>query len=133
FFMLTAVLLTIFIIGKQMQMNAGEVIETIKQSSYSKIFHFDRWQTPDYFWKHFLGGMFIAISMTGLDQDMMQENLSCKNIGEAQKNMFWFSLVLLVVNLVFLSLGALLYLYCETNQIALPEKSDQLYPMLAMQ
>lgn len=132
-FMLVAVVLTIFIIGSHMNLNATEVIALVKNSSYSKIFFFDEWQSPNYFWKHFLGGMFIAIAMTGLDQDMMQKNLSCKNIGDAQKNMFWFSIVLVFVNLIFLSLGALLYLYAEANFIALPEKSDQLFPMLAMQ
>ncbi len=132
-FMLVAVVLTIFIIGNQLNLNISEVFTLVKNSNYSKIFFFDEWQSPNYFWKHFLGGMFIAIAMTGLDQDMMQKNLSCKNIGDAQKNMFWFSIVLVFVNLIFLSLGALLYLYAETNFIALPEKSDQLFPMLAMQ
>jgi len=75
--------------------------------------------------------MFIAIAMTGLDQDMMQKNLSCRGIGEAQKNMVSFSLVLVVVNLVFLTLGALLFLYVERFGIALPAKADQLYPMIA--
>jgi Na+/proline symporter len=75
--------------------------------------------------------MFIAIAMTGLDQDMMQKNLSCRSIGEAQKNMVSFSLVLVVVNLVFLTLGALLYLYVERFGIEVPSRADQLYPMLA--
>jgi solute:Na+ symporter, SSS family len=132
-FMLVSVGLTIYIIGEQLQLSSGGIIKAVKESSYSKIFFFTEWASPNYFWKHFLGGTFIAIAMTGLDQDMMQKNLSCKNIGEAQKNMFWFSVMLVIVNLLFLSLGALLYIYCETNQIALPAKSDNLYPMLAMQ
>lgn len=132
-FMLVSVMLTIFIIGKQLNLNIGGVISLVKESAYSKIFFFTEWQSPNFFWKHFLGGTFIAIAMTGLDQDMMQKNLSCKNIDDAQKNMFWFSIVLVFVNLIFLCLGALLYLYCEANQISLPEKSDQLFPMLAMQ
>jgi Na+/proline symporter len=132
-FMLVSVVLTIFIIGNQLNLNFTGIVSLVKNSNYSQIFFFTEWQSPNFFWKHFLGGTFIAIAMTGLDQDMMQKNLSCKNIGEAQKNMFWFSLVLVLVNLIFLSLGALLYLYCEAHQIALPAKSDQLFPMLAMQ
>jgi SSS family transporter len=133
FFMLVSVGLTIYIIGKQLSLSPTGIVDAVKESNYSKIFFFTKWASPDYFWKHFLGGAFIAISMTGLDQDMMQKNLSCKNIGEAQKNMFWFSIMLFIVNLLFLSLGALLYIYCDTNNISLPEKSDNLYPMLAMQ
>ena len=69
--------------------------------------------------------------MTGLDQDMMQKNLTCKNLKDAQKNMFWFTNILVVVNLIFLALGVLLYMYAESNQITLPERTDDLYPLLA--
>lgn len=131
-FMLLAVVFTILLIGKQLNWEISEVFVQIKESKYSQIFFFTESNSPNYFWKHFLGGAFIAVSMTGLDQDMMQKNLSCRNIKEAQKNMLWFSVVLVFVNLLFLCLGALLYLYCEKMQIALPEKSDNLYPMLAM-
>ncbi|NUM49540.1 MAG: sodium:solute symporter [Flavobacteriales bacterium] len=131
-FMLLAVVFTILLIGRQLNWELLEVFAQIKESEYSQIFFFTESHSPNYFWKHFLGGAFIAISMTGLDQDMMQKNLSCKNIKEAKKNMLWFSVVLVFVNLLFLCLGALLYLYCEKMQIALPEKSDNLYPMLAM-
>lgn len=132
-FMLSAVILTILIIKDQMSWDFSTMVSTIRESDYSKMFFFDDSKSSDYFWKHFLGGTFIAISMTGLDQDMMQKNLSCRNIGEAQKNMFWFSLMLIVVNLVFLSLGAMLYLFSESHAIAFPEKSDFLFPMLAME
>jgi Na+/proline symporter len=71
--------------------------------------------------------------MTGLDQDMMQKNLTCKNIKDAQKNMFWFTIILVIVNLLFLSLGVLLYIYAETKGIAIPQKTDDLFPMLATQ
>ncbi len=131
-FMLSSVLITIYIIGSHLDWNFSQMVTGISQSNYSKIFFFEDSNSSDYFWKHFIGGAFIAICMTGLDQDMMQKNLSCKNIGEAKKNMFWFSSALVVVNLLFLSLGALLYLYCENMQITLPLKSDNLYPMLAM-
>jgi Na+/proline symporter len=70
--------------------------------------------------------------MTGLDQDLMQKNLTCKSIGEAQKNMFWFYWVLLFINILFLSLGALLYIYAQANNISIPAKTDELYPMLAL-
>jgi len=131
-FMLASVLITIYIIGDHLDWNFSQMVSGISESKYSKIFFFEDSNSSDYFWKHFIGGAFIAICMTGLDQDMMQKNLSCKNIGEAKKNMFWFSSALVVVNLLFLSLGALLYLYCENMQITLPLKSDNLYPMLAM-
>jgi Na+/proline symporter len=80
----------------------------------------------------FVSGAFITIVMTGLDQDMMQKNLSCRSLPEAQKNMRWFSLVLVGVNLLFLMLGALLYMYCAQEQMSIPEKSDQLFPQLAL-
>ena len=84
------------------------------------------------FIKQFLGGAFIAICMTGLDQDMMQKNLSCKNLKDAQKNMLSFSIVLLVVNFLFLILGALLFIYAEKTGILMPEKTDLLFPTIAL-
>ena len=79
----------------------------------------------------FFAGVFITIVMTGLDQDMMQKNLTCKTLKDAQKNMFWFSLLLIIVNLLFLTLGALLYMYSEAFDLTIPNRSDALYPMLA--
>jgi Na+/proline symporter len=84
-----------------------------------------------FFWKQFLGGAFITATMTGMDQEIMQKNLTCKNLGEAQKNMFWFSITLVVINLLFLTLGALLYLYSEQNNIPIPQSTDELFPFLA--
>ena len=75
------------------------------------------WRPGNNFFKHFLSGMFICIIMTGLDQDMMQKNLSCRNIKEAKKNMYWMSSMLILVNLLFLSLGALLYIYSNSKGI----------------
>ncbi|WKZ66811.1 MAG: sodium:solute symporter [Flavobacteriales bacterium] len=132
-FMLLAVGLTVVLLGERMGWGIGETIAQVKASPLSRVFFFDDPKPGTYFWKQFLGGMFIAIAMTGLDQDMMQKNLSCRSIGEAQKNMVSFSLVLVGVNLVFLALGALLFLYVERTGIALPPKADQLYPMLAVQ
>jgi SSS family transporter len=130
-FMLLAVCITVLMVGEKMGWSLGEAIAQVRSSDLSRVFFFDDPKPGTYFWKQFLGGMFIAIAMTGLDQDMMQKNLSCRSIGEAQKNMVSFSLVLVVVNLVFLTLGALLYLYVERFGIEVPSRADQLYPMLA--
>ena len=130
-FLLIALFITIYLVGQQMNMGLGDMIQTISNSKYSHMFEWD-WKNPHFFGKDFLAGVFIAIVMTGLDQDLMQKNLTCKSIGEAQKNMFWFYWVLLFINILFLSLGALLYIYAQANQIAIPAKTDELYPMLAL-
>ncbi|MGB0402686.1 MAG: sodium:solute symporter [Salibacteraceae bacterium] len=132
-FMLLAVGVTIVVIGQQMDLSFPEMISTIDTSKYSQIFFFDDANDSRFFWKQFLAGAFITIAMTGLDQDMMQKNLSCKNVGEAKKNMLWFSVTLVFVNLLFLGLGALLYIYSNSNGIAIPEKADYLYPLLAVE
>jgi SSS family transporter len=130
-FMLGAVIITIVLIGQDLGIKSlGEYISTIAQDSRSQIFNWD-WKAGTNFFKQFVSGAFITIVMTGLDQDMMQKNLTCKNIGEAQKNMFWFTGTLVIVNLLFLSLGVMLYLYAESKGITLPGKSDQLFPLLA--
>lgn len=133
FFMLTAVGVTIAVIADRMQLNSTDLVNTITQSDYSKMFFFEDWRASNYFWKQFLSGAFITIVMTGLDQDMMQKNLSCKNIQEAQKNMFSFSIVLVIVNLFFLSLGALLFLYAAKINFTIPDKLDNLFPQLAVE
>ena len=131
FFMLSAVIITIFIILDKMDISLFESIVLIKNSSYSNIFYFD-WKSSNDFFKQFFSGAFIAIVMTGLDQDMMQKNLTCKNLGDAQKNIFWFCVILVIANLLFLSLGALLYIYSESLNIPIPQRSDDLYPILAL-
>ncbi len=131
-FMLLAVGVGIYQIGDQLNLGFSEIISTVKDSEYSQIFFFDDWKASNYFWKQFLSGAFITIVMTGLDQDMMQKNLSCKNIKEAKWNMFSMSVVLVFVNLLFLGLGALLFIYSNKNGIALPEKGDDLFPGLAL-
>lgn len=131
-FLVTAVILTIVLVSRELNITGfGDMVSTVKASDYSKIFYWDS-NDPKNFFKQFFAGAFIAIVMTGLDQDLMQKNLTCKNIGEAQKNMFWFTVVLVIVNLLFLSLGALLYLYASSKGIAFPEKTDDFYPMLAL-
>lgn len=130
--MLVAVVVTIVAIGQAMDLSFGGLVQEIKGSEYSKMFFFEGgWGDSKNFFKQFLAGAFIAIVMTGLDQDMMQKNLTCKNIGDAQKNMFWFSVILIFANVLFLSLGVLLYAYVAHLGIEPPAKSDLLYPMLA--
>ena len=117
-----------------------ESISTIRKSNYSQVFFFDDFLTSKYhFVKQILGGIFVTIAMVGLDQDLMQKNLSCKNIGEAQKNMFTFTGVFVLINIIFLSLGALLYIYANGNGIAVPldlvtnkPRTDLLFPEIAL-
>ncbi|GAA0878516.1 sodium:solute symporter [Algoriphagus jejuensis] len=130
-FMLLAVVVTILFIGSELGLKSlGDYISSVAEDSRAEIFNWD-WKAGTNFFKQFISGAFITIVMTGLDQDMMQKNLTCKNIGEAQKNMFWFTIILVIVNLLFLSLGVMLYLYAETKGISLPDKTDQLFPLLA--
>lgn len=131
-FMLLAVVIVIKNINTELDMGFAQMVSSVKESSFSQVFFWD-WNESSHFIKQFLSGAFIAIVMTGLDQDMMQKNLTCKNIGEAQKNMFWFSIVLVFVNLLFLCLGAMLYIYSQSKGIPIPERSDDLFPVLALQ
>lgn len=132
-FMLLAVIFTIIFVANSMDLKGMGLLKGIRDSAYSRIFFFDNWKYPSHFVKQFLSGAFITIVMTGLDQDMMQKNLSCRNLKEAKKNMYWFSIILVPVNLIFLSLGALLYLYAHNYAIELPLLSDNLYPIIATQ
>lgn len=133
FFMLLAVAVSIYLVSKDLGiLGVGDFIEVISLDSRSEIFNWD-WQSGTNFFKQFASGAFITIVMTGLDQDMMQKNLTCRNIGDAQKNMFWFTTILVFVNLLFLCLGVLLYLYSEAKGIQIPMRTDDLYPMLATQ
>jgi Na+/proline symporter len=131
-FFLVAVVVTVVTIGKALNLGVGDIIPTVMSSRYGQIFFWDHFLSDgNHFFKQFFGGALIAIAMTGLDQDLMQKNLACKNIREAQKNMFVFSLNLVVINFLFLLLGALLYMYATTHGIEIPTKSDQLYPLIA--
>lgn len=134
-FMLISVILTVWIVSDALHLSEKEgLISTIANSSYSRIFYFDDILAGNHFLKYFLGGMFITIGMTGLDQDMMQKNLTCKNTKDAQKNMLTMAAILVVVNLLFLSLGALLYMYAEAHpEIGFdPERADLLFSKVAM-
>lgn len=134
FFMLTAVVLTIWYIGKALDLDGiGGIISAVRESEYSQWWFFDKgWNDPNNFYKQFISGALIALVMTGLDQDMMQKNLTCRTLGESQKNMFTFSIILVFANILFLSLGALLYIYASANGIGIPDSTDQLYPTIAI-
>ena len=132
-FMLLAVVITIIMIGKDLGIQSlGDYISSVAEDQRSTIFNWD-WKAGTNFFKQFVSGAFITIVMTGLDQDMMQKNLTCRTIGDAQKNMLWFTIILVIVNLLFLSLGVMLYLYAETKGVQLPARTDELFPMLVTQ
>ena len=130
-FMLLAVIVSILFIKDQLSWSWTELSTQLFQDSRSTIFNWE-WQSGRNFFKQFFSGAFIAIVMTGLDQDMMQKNLTCRNLGEAQKNIFWFCVVLVIVNFLFLSLGVLLYQFAEISQLTIPDRSDNLFPFLAV-
>ncbi len=131
FCMLAALILIIGSVMSQMDMGLGEAVSAVAHDSRSRIFVFDDPMSRQYFWKQFLSGIFIVVVMTGLDQDMMQKNLSCKSLREAQKDMCSYGVAFVPANLLFLSLGVLLSLLAEHQGIALPEAGDELVPMFA--
>ena len=129
--MLSALVLSLFLIKDSLNYSFHELVSTVANSKYARIWFFDDPYAKTYFWKQFLGGFFTTIVMTGLDQDMMQKNLACKNIKDAQKNMYSYGFLFLPINLLFLALGALLGVYAVKNGIAIPGNTDKLFPMLA--
>jgi len=138
-FLLLGVIFSIVFIAQDLNYGPADLFSAVSHSQYAQVFDFN-WFNKTNFFKQFLGGAFITIAMTGLDQNMMQKNLSCKSLGDAQKNMESFSLVMVLVNVFFLSLGALLYIYAEQKGIAIPSNpisgkadTDKLFPMLALQ
>jgi Na+/proline symporter len=130
-FMLTALVLTIYLITKNLGLDFRQMFNSVWDSEYSKMI-FGDWHDKRFYLKQLFSGAFIAIVMTGLDQEMMQKNLSCRTLKDAQKNMFSFSLVLVFVNFLFLFLGAAIYLFTIAKGISLPERSDDLFPMIAI-
>lgn len=140
FFLVSSVFLTIYFICDSLDLSLIGAFHEVKNSNYSQIFFFDDFLTNKYhFVKQILGGMFVTIAMTGLDQDLMQKNLSCKNIKDAQKNMFTFTGIFVVINIFFLSVGALLYIYASKNGIEIPldsithkPRTDLLFPEIAL-
>ena len=136
-FMIVAVVLSIYFINNSLGWNFGEFLTSNELKEYSTIFVTDSFLERSHFLKSFLGGMFITICMTGLDQDMMQKNLTCKTLKDAQKNMISFSIVLVFVTFLFMLLGALLFIYAKKNNIAIPlmdgsPKTDLLFPEIAL-
>lgn len=139
-FLVASVFLSIYFICSSLNLNIAQAFHTIKESPYSKIFFTDHFVTNKFhFTKQFLGGIFVTIGMFGLDQDLMQKNLSCKNLKEAQKNMLSFTVVFVIINLFFLSVGALLYIYANKEGIAIPidavthkPRTDYLFPEIAL-
>ena len=131
-FMLATVFIICYSLINKMNINFSDVFSLINDSEYSKVFFFDDLSNKKYFFKQFFSGMFMAIVMTGLDQDQMQKNLSCRNLKDAQKNMLVFSSILIFVDLIFLCLGALLYIYTDTFNLIVPENADMLFPNIAL-
>lgn len=131
-FLVSSVVICVYLISDRLGLSLTEMVNKVYVSDLSKVFYLDDVNHPLYFPKQFFGGAFIAIAMTGLDQDLMQKNLTCRNLPEAQKNMFWLTASIVVVNLLFLTLGALLYIYSAERNISLPAFSDELFPRLAL-
>lgn len=131
-FMLASLVITIYAIASQLDINILQLLERAKSAGYTTIIDAD-WRSDRFYLKQFFSGMFITIVMTGLDQDMMQKNLTCRNVKDAQKNMISLGLLLIPVNMLFLFLGASLYVYATDFGIALPNISDDLFPMLAIE
>ena len=129
-FMLLAVVLSVIYISRDLHIPLARLFTIVKESSASKMFITD-WHHERFFLKQFFSGMFITVVMTGLDQEMMQKNLSCRNIKEAQKNMFTFSAILVFVNLLFLFLGALLLIYIQNRGVVV-KTSDEIFPTIAL-
>ena len=129
--MLGALMLIIIQVSKQLNFGLGEIVSNLAQSEKTRIFVFDDWHSKQNFFKQFFSGIFIAIVMTGLDQDMMQKNLTCRNLKDAKKNMYWYGISFVPVNLLFLVLGAMLLMLATQNNIQLPALSDEILPMFA--
>lgn len=131
-FFLAALVFTVFNVGKALNLGGGEIFSNVMESRYGQVFFFDNFLSdPNHFVKQFISGALVAVAMTGLDQDLMQKNLACKNIREAQKNMLVFCVYLIVINFLFLTLGALLYLYAGSIGLEIPARTDHLYPKIA--
>src|SRR5690554_5948750 len=130
-FMLAAVGVTVYHVSTDLGIAGSEFFSFIANHEMAQIFFFDDWRSSEFFPKQFISGAFIAIVMTGLDQDMMQKNLTCRNLKEAQKNMFWFTIVLTIVTFFFLVLGLLLTVYAQQHGI--DAHGDKLYPTLSYQ
>ncbi len=130
-FMISALIACMIGVAHALGWSMGEAFSHVRDSKYSQVFFWD--SGPKNFFKQFFAGIFLVIVMTGLDQDMMQKNLTIKTLGDAQKNMYWFTVVLVVIIYVFLVFGAMLYLYVDQTSMAMPERADMLFPTVALQ
>ena len=131
-FMVLALIVTVWFISGTLGLSPGGLMSSLSDHNYSQVFNTD-WHSPSFFLKQILSGAFITVAMTGLDQEMMQKNISCRSLRDAQKNMVVFSVILVLVNLLFLILGGSLYLYLTANNIPLPAKPDAVFPTIALQ
>lgn len=129
-FMLASLFITMYFIVTKLGFSPRQLFDNLINSDYSETIITD-WRHPRFYLKQFVAGALMSIVMTGMDQDMMQKNLSCRNIKDAQKNMFWMSVSLIPINLLFLVLGATLYIYAQNLGIVIPAKADQLFPYIA--
>ena len=130
-FLLASVGITFYIVRDHLGLTLGGLVNNIFESKYSQMIFTD-WHDKRFFLKELISGAFIAIVMTGLDQDMMQKNLSCRNLRDAQKNIITLSWILVPVNLLFLMLGAALAMYADQMGIVMPGTSDTLFPEIAL-
>ena len=124
----TALLLIIYKVTRDMGLSMGEAVAMIKDNALSQVFVMDDWLSKQYFWKQFLSGVFIVLVMTGVDQDMMQKNLTCKTLRGAQKDMCTYGVAFLPANLLFLSLGVLLTMWYQQQGMPIPTMGDDLLP-----
>lgn len=131
FCLVVSVVLCIYFIASDLELGFGSMMTAISDSDLSRMFFFDDVNDKRYFFKQFLAGVFTMIATTGLDQDMMQRNLSCKNFKDSQKNMIASGISQFFIILLFLMLGVLLYTFTQQRGIENPAKSDQLFPMIA--
>ena len=131
FCMFAALILIIYNVINAQGMSVGEAASAIVSDSHSRVFVFDNWVSKQNFWKQFLSGVFVAVVMTGLDQDMMQKNLTCKSLRDAQKDMCTYGFAFVPANLLFLALGILLMMLAGKTGVALPAQGDDLLPMFA--
>ena len=130
--MILALILTVFYVAQALDFSFSDMVTQIAASPFSEIFEWGDWKSSSHFLKMFVAGAFIPIVMTGLDQDMMQKNLGCKTLKDAQKNMIVYGYGFIPINLILLALGVLLALFLQKQGLPLPTKGDELYPNLAM-
>ena len=130
-FILLSVGLTIVVVSKELNQSLKQLVVDVVNHPYSQILDWD-WKSKTNFFKQFFAGLGMVIVLNGLDQNMMQKSLTCKNRKEAQKNLYWFSLAFIIANLMFLALGVMLYLFSAQKGIAIPAHTDDLFPTLAL-